>query len=189
MRVWDQAGREFLDAVSGGVWTVNVGYGRESIADAVRDQLVEMNYFAQSAGSIPGALFAEKLIAKMPGMSRVYYSNSGSEANEKVFKMVRQISARFHNGGKSKILYRERDYHGTTIGVLASCGQPQRAQQYGPFPPEGFVEVPHCLEYRAQWDVEDYGRRAADAIEEVILREGPETVGCLCLEPVTAGVA
>ena len=186
MRVWDQAGREFLDAVSGGVWTVNVGYGRESIADAVRDQLVEMNYFAQSAGSIPGALFAEKLIAKMPGMSRVYYSNSGSEANEKVFKMVRQISARFHNGGKSKILYRERDYHGTTIGVLASCGQPQRAQQYGPFP-EGFVEVPHCLEYRAQWDVEDYGRRAADAIEEVILREGPETVGCLCLEPVTAG--
>ncbi len=186
MRVWDQAGREFLDAVSGGVWTVNVGYGRESIADAVRDQLVEMNYFAQSAGSIPGALFAEKLIAKMPGMSRVYYSNSGSEANEKVFKMVRQISARFHNGGKSKILYRERDYHGTTIGVLASCGQPQRAQQYGPFP-EGFVEVPHCLEYRKQWDVEDYGRRAADAIEEVILREGPETVGCLCLEPVTAG--
>ena len=186
IRVWDQAGREFLDAVSGGVWTVNVGYGRESIADAVRDQLVEMNYFAQSAGSIPGALFAEKLIEKMPGMSRVYYSNSGSEANEKVFKMVRQISARFHNGGKSKILYRERDYHGTTIGVLASCGQPQRAQQYGPFP-EGFVEVPHCLEYRKQWDVEDYGRRAADAIEEVILREGPETVGCLCLEPVTAG--
>lgn len=186
MRVWDQAGREFLDAVSGGVWTVNVGYGRESIANAVRDQLVEMNYFAQSAGSIPGSLFAEKLIEKMPGMSRVYYSNSGSEANEKVFKMVRQLSARFHNGGKSKILFRERDYHGTTIGVLASCGQPQRAMQYGPFP-EGFVEVPHCLEYRKQWDVEDYGRRAADAIEEVILREGPETVGLLCLEPVTAG--
>lgn len=186
MRVWDQAGREFLDAVSGGVWTVNVGYGRESIANAVRDQLIEMNYFAQSAGSIPGSLFAEKLIEKMPGMSRVYYSNSGSEANEKVFKMVRQLSARFHNGGKSKILFRERDYHGTTIGVLASCGQPQRAMQYGPFP-EGFVEVPHCLEYRKQWDVEDYGRRAADAIEEVILREGPETVGLLCLEPVTAG--
>ncbi|WP_376872618.1 aspartate aminotransferase family protein [Albirhodobacter sp. R86504] len=186
MRVWDQAGREFLDAVSGGVWTVNVGYGRESIANAVRDQLIEMNYFAQSAGSIPGSLFAQKLIEKMPGMSRVYYANSGSEANEKVFKMVRQISARFHNGGKSKILYRERDYHGTTLGVLASCGQPQRAVQYGPFP-EGFVEVPHCLEYRKQWDVEDYGRHAADAIEEVILREGPETVGLLCLEPVTAG--
>ncbi|NIY99299.1 aspartate aminotransferase family protein, partial [Salipiger sp. HF18] len=67
LSVWDQNGREFLDAVSGGVWTVNVGYGRESIADAVREQLVKMNYFAGAAGSVPGALFAEKLISKMPG--------------------------------------------------------------------------------------------------------------------------
>jgi len=186
MRVWDAKGKEHLDAVSGGVWTVNVGYGRESIADAVRDQLVKMCYFAGSAGSIPGARFAEKLIEKMPGMSRVYYANSGSEANEKVFKMVRQISARHHGGKKWKILYRERDYHGTTITALSACGQPQRAMQYGPFTP-GFVEVPHCLEYRKQWDVENYGERAADAIEEVILREGPDTIGAICLEPVTAG--
>jgi taurine-pyruvate aminotransferase len=186
MKLWDALGKEHLDAVSGGVWTVNVGYGRESIADVVRDQLVKLNYFAGSAGSIPGALFAEALIEKMPGMSRVYYANSGSEANEKVFKMVRQIGHRVHGGRKTKILYRERDYHGTTITALAACGQPQRAQQYGPFTP-GFIEVPHCLEYRAQWDVEDYGRRAADAIEEVILREGPDEIGLLCLEPVTAG--
>ena len=186
IRVWDAAGTEMIDAVSGGVWTVNVGYGRESIANAVRDQLVKMNYFAAAAGSIPGALFAEKLISKMPGQSRVYYSNSGSEANEKVFKMVRQISARHYGGKKNKILFRERDYHGTTIGVLAACGQPERAAMYGPFP-GGFVQVPHCLEYRKQWDVENYGERAADAIEEVILREGPDTIGLLCLEPITAG--
>ena len=186
MRVWDATGKEHLDAVSGGVWTVNVGYGRVSIADAVRDQLIKMNYFANSAGSIPGSLFAKKLIEKMPGMSRVYYSNSGSEANEKVFKMVRQISHRHHGGRKSKILYRERDYHGTTITALSAGGQPQRVMQYGPLTP-GFVEVPHCLEYRKQWDVADYGRRAADAIEEVILREGPDTIGAICLEPVTAG--
>ncbi len=66
MRVWDQNGKEFLDAVSGGVWTVNVGYGRESIANAVRDQLIKLNYFAGSAGSVPGALFSEKLISKCP---------------------------------------------------------------------------------------------------------------------------
>ena len=100
MRVWNQAGREHLDAVSGGVWTVNVGYGRASIADAVRDQLVKMNYFAGSMGSIPGALFAEKLIEKMPGMSRVYYSNSGSEANEKTYKIVRQIAHNKYGGKK-----------------------------------------------------------------------------------------
>ncbi len=186
-RVWDATGKEYLDAVAGAVWTVNVGYGRTSIADAVRDQLVKLNYFAGAAGNVPAALFAEKLIEKMPGMTRVYYSNSGSEANEKVFKMVRQIAHRKHNGGKYKILYRDRDYHGTTLGTLAAAGQKERREQYGPMP-DGFVEVPHCLEYRSQWgDVEDYGLRAANAIEEVILREGPETVGLLCLEPVTAG--
>lgn len=187
MRVWNTAGREHLDAVSGGVWTVNVGYGRETIADAVRDQLVKLNYFANSAGSIPGAKFAEQLIAKMPGMSRVYYSNSGSEANEKAYKIVRQIAHNKYGGKKHKILFRDRDYHGTTITALSSGGQAQRREQYGPFTP-GFVEVPHCLEYRSQWgDVDDYGIRAANAIEEVILREGADTVGGLILEPVTAG--
>lgn len=187
MHVWDATGKRYLDAVSGGVWTVNVGYGRESIADAVRDQLVRLNYFANSAGSIPGSQFAEKLIEVMPGMSRVYYSNSGSEANEKVFKMVRQISHRHHGGRKSKILYRERDYHGTTITTLSAGGQPQRAAHYGPYTP-GFVEVPHCLEYRSQYgEIDNYGEKAADAIEEVILREGPDTIGAICLEPITAG--
>ena len=146
-----------------------------------------MNYFANSAGSIPGSLFAKKLIEKMPGLSRVYYSNSGSEANEKVFKMVRQISHRHHGGKKYKILYRERDYHGTTITALSAGGQPQRVMQYGPLTP-GFVEVPHCLEYRNQYpDAESYGIAAANAIEDVILREGPDTIGAICIEPVTAG--
>ncbi|MCZ7674701.1 MAG: aminotransferase class III-fold pyridoxal phosphate-dependent enzyme [Roseovarius sp.] len=188
MRVWDQYGKEFLDAVSGGVWTVNVGYGRERIANAVRDQLIKLNYFAGSAGSIPGAQFSEKLIGKMPGMARVYQTNSGTEANEKAFKMVRQIAHKYHGGRKYKILYRERDYHGSSIGAMSAGGQDERNVQYGPFAP-GFVRVPHCMEYRAQWDLsgEEYGIRAADAIEEVILAEGPDTVGALCLEPVTAG--
>ncbi|MEO0937698.1 MAG: aminotransferase class III-fold pyridoxal phosphate-dependent enzyme [Pseudomonadota bacterium] len=190
MKVWDQNGKEHLDAVSGGVWTVNVGYGRESIANAVRDQLVKLNYFAGAAGSIPGALFAERLIEKMPGMSRVYYCNSGSEANEKGFKMVRQIAHKRYGGKKHKILYRDRDYHGTTIACLSAGGQDERNAQYGPYTP-GFVRVPHCLEYRRHEQdgapVEHYGEWAADQIEAVILREGPDTVGALCLEPVTAG--
>ena len=176
--------------MSGGVWTVNVGYGRESIADAVRDQLVKLNYFAGSAGSIPGALFAEKLLDKMPGLDRMYYCNSGSEANEKAFKMVRQIAHKKYGGKKHKILYRDRDYHGTTIACLSAGGQDERNAQYGPFVP-GFVRVPHCLEYRAfEQDgapQENYGTWAADQIEKVILAEGPDTVGALCLEPVTAG--
>ena len=169
MRGWDQHGKEHIDAVSGGVWTVNVGYGRESIANAVRDQLIKLNYFAQTAGSIPGSMFAEKLLQKMPGLSRVYYANSGSEANEKVFKMVRQISEKKYGGKKNKILFRDRDYHGTTITCLSASGQPQRASQYGPFTP-GFVQVPHCLVYRSLFeDSENYGEQVVIASEEVIL--------------------
>jgi len=75
----------------------------------------------------------------MPGMSRVYYSSSGSEANEKAFKMVRLIAHRKYGGNKWKILFRERDYHGTTITALSATGQEQRRHQFGPFTP-GFVE-------------------------------------------------
>ena len=187
MKVWDAQGVEYLDAVSGAVWTVNVGYGRTDIADAVRDQLVTMNYFAQTAGNVPAVKFSERLLEKMPGMSRVYFSNSGSEANEKAFKMVRQIAAKKYGGRKHKILYRERDYHGTTIACLSATGQFERRNQYGPFV-DGFVEVPHCCEYRSQWgEVGDYGVRAANEIERVVLEEGPDTVGAICLEPITAG--
>jgi taurine-pyruvate aminotransferase len=126
----------------------------------------------------------------MPGLSRVYYCNSGSEANEKAFKMVRQIAHKRYGGKKHKVLYRDRDYHGTTIGCLSAGGQDERNAQYGPFAP-GFVRVPHCLEYRSfEQDgapAENYGVWAADQIEKIILAEGPDTVGALCLEPVTAG--
>lgn len=187
LRVKDANGKEYLDAVAGGLWTVNVGYGRERIANAVRDQLVKLNFYSQTAGNVPAALFAEKLLEKMPGMGRVYYSNSGSEANEKAYKLVRQIAHKKYGGKKHKILFRERDYHGTTISALSSTGQFERKNQYGPFTP-GFVEFPHCLEYRSQYgDVSDYGVRAARAMEDVILREGADTVGAVVLEPITAG--
>lgn len=188
MLVRDAKGREYLDAVSGGVWTVNVGYGRETIAKAVYDQLVTMCYFANSAGNIPGAQFAQRLLEKMPGMGRVYYSSSGSEANEKVFKMVRQLSYLNHGGKKNKIIFRERDYHGTTIAALSATGQFERKNQYGPFL-EGFVEFPHCCCYRCPFGKE-YGScniECAQELESKILQQGPDTIGAVILEPITAG--
>ena len=188
MKVWDIKGKEHLDAVSGGVWTVNVGYGRERIGKAIADQVTKMCFFGGTAGTIPGAQFAEMLIDKMPGLDRVYYANSGSEANEKAFKMVRQISHKYHGGKKSKILFRDRDYHGTTIATLSAGGQEERGAQYGPYTP-GFVAVPHCLEYRSQDGStgEAYAAASLKAIEDVILREGADTIGAICLEPITAG--
>jgi len=187
LHLWDADDNCYLDASAGGVWVTNVGYGRKAIVDAISEQLMELNYFAGSMASKPAAVFASRLLEKMPGMGKVFYSSSGSEANEKAFKMVRQISHKKYGGKKRKILYRERDYHGTTIAALSATGQSQRRDHFGPFVPD-FVEFPHCFEYRSQFgDVEDYGIKAAQLMEEVILQEGPDTVGGVIIEPITAG--
>ena len=189
LTVTDIHGREYLDATSGGVWCVNVGYGRESIADAVAAQLKRMSYFAGSVGTIPSIKLSGKLIDLMPGMGKVYFSNSGSEANEKSYKLIRQATTIDpQRKGKYKILYRDRDYHGTTIAVLASSGQAERKIDFGPFP-EGFVQIPHCLCYRCPFDA-TYPAcdiRCARAVETIILEAGPDTVGGLIVEPITAG--
>lgn len=189
LRVTDIRGREYLDATSGGVWSVMVGHGRESIAKAIYDQLITLGYYAGTVGNIPTIKFAAKLIELLPRQGKVYFSNSGSEANEKAFKIVRQLShidpAR---KGKYKILFRDRDYHGTTIGTLSATGQLERKQHFGPFA-EGFAEFPHALCYRCPFNKTYPGCDidCARSLEKVILKEGPDSVGGCIVEPITAG--
>ena len=188
VRLRDIKGNEYLDGLSGGVWSVNVGYGEKRIVDAMNEQNSKLCYYAGSGGTIPTIKLAESIVNKMEGMSRVYFSPSGSEANEKAFKMVRQRAALKFDGKKHKILYRDRDYHGTTIAALSAGGQEERRKQYGPYVP-GFVKFEHCCCYRCPFDKE-YGScdiECARVVEDHILREGPETVGGLIIEPMVAG--
>jgi taurine-pyruvate aminotransferase len=185
----DIRGREYLDATSGGVWCVNVGYGRESIADAAAVQLKTLPYYAGTAGNIPTIRLAAKVISLLPGQGKVFFSNSGSEANEKAFKMVRQyFRLKYKDRDKFKILYRNRDYHGTTLAALSATGQQERRESYGPFL-EGFVEFPHGCCYRCPFGKHYPGCdiECARALESVILKEGPGTVGAVIVEPITAG--
>lgn len=187
--VKDIRGREFMDVTSGGVWSIMVGYGRDSIAEAVCEQLKKMPYFAGVFGNIPAIKFAEKLLEKLPRMDKVYFSNSGSEANEKAFKLVRQASRIVpEREGKFKIMYRDRDYHGTTIAAMSATGQNERRHDFGPFV-EGFVEFPHCSCYRCPFDktYPECNIDCAHAIEDVIAKEGADTIGGLIVEPITAG--
>ncbi len=187
--VQDIRGRQYLDASSGGVWSVVAGYGRERIAQAVYEQLKTMPYFAGVVGNIPAIDFSEKLLDRMPGMGKLYYSNSGSEANEKAFKIVRQATAvSASRKGRYKILYRDRDYHGTTIAALSATGQEERKQDFGPLVP-GFAPFPHALCYRCAFNktYPDCDIDCARSLETTILREGPDTVGAVILEPITAG--
>lgn len=188
LRIKDINGKEYLDATSGGVWCVNVGYGRDRIADAVAAQLKAMPYYAATAGNIPYIDLAKKLVPYLPGLSRIYLSNSGSEANEKAYKMVRALAHITGNTAKKKILYRNRDYHGTTIAALSSTGQAERKEWFGPFVP-GFVEFPHACCYRCPFNKTYPGcdLDCAKAADRIIKQEGPETVGAIIVEPITAG--
>jgi taurine-pyruvate aminotransferase len=188
LRLWDLDGREYLDAASGGVWCVNLGYGRRELAEAVYDQLLRLPYYVASAGNPPAAKFARRLTRHTPGLTRVYYSNSGSEANEKAIKMLRLKS--FVQGRPERIvvLYRDRDYHGTTYGTLSCSGQPERTAGFGPLSP-GFESVPHALCYRCAFGLSypACDLECARAIEAKILETGPDKVAGAIFETVTAG--
>lgn len=189
--VKDIQGREYVDGLAGGVWAVNVGYGRDSIADAVSEQLKRLPYYAGSMATPPVIRLAGKLAELLPSLQKVYLSNSGSEANEKAYKMVRQYFHEKNPGSskkKHKILYRDRDYHGTTLATLASSGQTERRLKFGPLP-EGFAPIPHALCYRCPFNKSYPGCNidCARALEEVIRTEGEEEVAAVIVEPVTAG--
>ncbi len=189
LMITDIRGREFLDVTSGGVWSVIVGYGRESVAKVVYEQLLEMPYFAGAYGNVPAIKFAGKLLEKLPRLHKVYFSNSGSEANEKAFKLIRQ-AARIapERKDKIKIMFRDRDYHGTTFGAMSASGQIERKKHFEPLVP-GFVEFPNCCCYRCPFD-KSYPNCTIDCarvIDDIIVKEGPETVGGLIVEPITAG--
>lgn len=185
----DVHGREFVDGLSGGVWVVNVGHGRTSIADAVSQQMKLLPYYAGSTATEPYIRLAAKLASLLPSLPKVYISNSGSEANEKAFKIVRQYFAvKSPRKKKYKIIYRNRDYHGTTLAALASSGQQERREDFGPLP-EGFAEIPHALCYRCSFGKSYPGCNVdcARALEQVIQQEGEDSVAAVILEPITAG--
>ncbi len=187
--ITDARGNEYLDMLSGGVWCVNVGYGRESMVQAATEQLRTLPYYAGTVATPPYIHLATKLASLLPALPKVYISNSGSEANEKAFKMSRlYFGVTETQKGKHKIIFRDRDYHGSTLAVLAAGGQKERNAGYGPFP-EGFVEIPHACCYRCPFGKEypNCEINCARALETNILKEGPDSVAAIILEPITAG--
>ncbi|MDR3134743.1 MAG: aminotransferase class III-fold pyridoxal phosphate-dependent enzyme [Deltaproteobacteria bacterium] len=188
LRLWDVDGKEYLDASSGGVWCVNVGYGREDLAQAVYRQLVTMPFYVASGGNLPAIEFSRKLLGLAPGLSRVYFSNSGSEANEKAYKMLRLLSYIEGQPERKTILFRDRDYHGTTYGALSSSGQEERREGFGPFP-GGFLKVPHPLCYRCHFGLSasSCSLECATSVEGAIKAYGPEKVVGGVFETITAG--
>lgn len=185
--VTDQEGRSYLDAAAG-IWCVNVGYGREELVSAAVRQLRELAYYPLTQSHPAAIRLGAKLAGHLPATPHFYFSNSGSEANETAFKMVRQYWRLRGKSRKVKILSRHRGYHGTTMGALAAGGQDERKRDYEPLVP-GFVQVaaPYCWRCPFGLSYPSCGLQCARDFERRIQIEGPDTVAAIVVEPVTAG--
>ena len=186
--VYDSRGKRYLDGLSG-LFVSQIGHGRAEVAEAAARQATELAYFPLWSYAHPRAIeLADRLANLAPGdLNRVFFTTSGSEAVESAWKMAKQYFAITGQPTRYKVLSREIAYHGTSMGALAVTGLADIKIPFEPLPPGG-VRVPNTNFYRAPefvaHDVAAFGRWAADEIERAILREGPESVAAVFLEPV-----
>ncbi|HWG01675.1 MAG TPA: aspartate aminotransferase family protein [Trebonia sp.] len=186
--VYDDKGKRYLDGLSG-LFVSMVGHGRTELAEAASKQASELAYFPLWSYAHPSAVqLAERLASLAPGdLNRVFFTTSGSEAVESAWKLAKQYFKLRGEPGRYKVISREIAYHGTSMGALAITGLADIKAPFEPLPPGG-VRVPNTNFYRAPSFVsssaEVFGEWAADEIERAILREGPESVACVFLEPV-----
>jgi adenosylmethionine-8-amino-7-oxononanoate aminotransferase len=180
--VWDQHGKRYLDGLSA-LFCVNAGHGRAELAALAADQIRELGFYTNWSYAHPRAIeLAARIAALAPGdLNRVFFTSGGSEAVESALKLCRQYHRLRGEGSRFKVIARQLAYHGTTMGALTATGIPAARSPYEPLPPGG-CHVANTNVYRAP-----EGRDPlwpADAIEERILFEGPETVSAVILEPV-----
>ena len=186
--VFDQQGRRYLDGLSG-LFVTQVGHGRQEIADAGARQAAELAYFPLWSYAHPKAIeLAARLADLAPGeLNRVFFTTSGSEAVESAWKLAKQYFKLTGEPGRYKVISRDIAYHGTSMGALAITGLADIKHPFEPLLPGG-VRVPNTNFYRAPdflaGDETVFGEWAADEIERAILREGPESVAAVFLEPV-----
>ncbi len=186
--VFDQHGKRYLDGLSG-LFVSQIGHGRREVAEAAARQASELAYFPLWSYAHPRAIeLAGRLAEMAPGdLNRVFFTTSGSEAVESAWKMAKQYFKLIGQPGRYKVISRDIAYHGTSMGALAVTGLADIKAPFEPLPPGG-VRVPNTNFYRAPsfvaHDLMAFGQWAADEIERAILREGPESVAAVYLEPV-----
>ncbi|MCA0988310.1 aspartate aminotransferase family protein [Guptibacillus algicola] len=182
--VTDYDGNRFLDGMAG-LWCVNVGYGRTELAEAAYSQLKDLSYYPLTHTHSPAIQLAEKLNNMLGGGYVIFFSNSGSEANETAFKIARQYHEQKGDVHRHKFVSRYRAYHGNTMGALAATGQAQRKYKYEPLG-QGFIHVQPPDSYR---DVLSDGQTlpSVKAVDDIMTWELSETVAGMIMEPIITG--
>ena len=194
IRIRDAEGREYIDGFAG-LYCVNVGYGRDEVAEAIARQAYKLAYYHTYAAHTTEELakLSDRLVKMAPGkMSKVFYGLSGSDANETQAKLVWYYNNLRGRPRKKKIISRERGYHGCTVVSGSMTGMSFYHDHMDlPFPGILHTGVPHHYWGAAAGESEeDFSNRRAQELEAMIIAEDPETVGAFIAEPVlgTGGI-
>ncbi len=185
--VKDITGKEYIDGLSG-LWNVNVGHGREELAEAAAAQMRQLAFFSGYVGStnLPAIHLAEKLAELFyPSINTFFFTSGGAESTETSFKTARFYWKAVGKPDKVKFISRMKGYHGVTMAAMAATGLPAYWPMFEPRMP-GILHIESPYPYRfvnKTPEVSD-GVAAANLLEEAILREGPDTVAAFIAEPI-----
>src|SRR5215470_1865602 len=180
----DADGREYIDGLAG-LWNVNIGHGRAELAEAASAQMQRIAFASAYIGATnePAVRLAEKIVGHAYANSAaVYFTTAGAESNESAFKFARYYWKINDKPQKTKIISRVHAYHGVTMAAMSATGMAVYHKMFGPLVP-GFIQVAPPYAYRWAGN-EEPGIGAADAVEQAILAEGPDTVAAVITEPV-----
>ena len=185
--IWDSDGNRLLDGMAG-LWCVNLGYGRRELAEAAYGQLLELPYYNNFfKTSPPTAIELAGLLAEItaPHLNRVFFTNSGSEANDTVFRLVRRYWDLAGKPGKEVFISRDLAYHGSTVAAASLGGQrPMHEQGHLPIPGISHIAPPYWYRDGGDLSPEEFGKAAARLLEQEINALGAERVAAFIGEPI-----
>ncbi|MGB3831077.1 MAG: aspartate aminotransferase family protein [Mesorhizobium sp.] len=186
--IYDSEGNQLLDGMAG-LWCVNVGYGRDELAEAAYRQMKELPYYNSFFKcSTPTPVLLSKRLAEIApkGISQVFYGSSGSEANDTALRLVRHYWALEGKPEKNRIISRQMAYHGSTVAGASLGGMEHMHEQLGGAVPNiVHVMMPYAFELALPGESDhDFGLRAAKAVEDAILEAGADKVAAFIGEPI-----
>ena len=193
MYVWDAQGNKLLDAFAG-LWCVNIGYGRKELGEVASKQMTQLCYYNSffQCTTEPTITLAAKLAELTPGdLNHAFFSNSGSEANDTILRMVRHFWAVQGQPEKNILIGRFNGYHGSTVAGASLGGMKGMHAQGGlPIPNIHHIDQPYWFGEGGELSPEEFGLRRARALEEKVLELGPNRVAAFIGEPIqgAAGV-
>ncbi|WAM48191.1 aspartate aminotransferase family protein [Vreelandella venusta] len=185
--IYDSQGNRILDGMAG-LWCVNLGYGRQELVDAASEQMQQLPYYNNFFKTThpPAVKLAAKLSELAPEhINHVFFTGSGSEANDTVLRMVRRYWAIKGKPEKQWIISRENGYHGSTVAGMSLGGMAPMHDQGGPCVP-GISHIcqPYWFGEGRDMSQEAFGKQCAQALEEQILALGEDKVAAFIAEPV-----